>query len=63
MTQKLAAFIAVQGALAFKIGVISDPHYNKFYNPNASIDDNCIATVSDPDGYAPIGRYECDASP
>jgi hypothetical protein len=55
----IAASVAARN---FKVGVVSDPHYNKYYNPLGSTDDNCIETVESKSDY-PVGRYECDNSP
>lgn len=60
----MPALVAVAAAANFQIGVISDPHYNPYYDPIALVDDNCILVSSSvSDDFAPIGRYGCDMGP
>ena len=61
MTKLILSLVSAAAAANLKIGVVSDPHYNAFYQPYAS-GSNCMAADSG-EVYAPIGRYECDASP
>ncbi len=59
----IVAIIAAVAQANIQIGVLSDPHYNFYYNPNTS-SNNCIGnSVTNKDDYAPIGRYGCDSGP
>ena len=59
-----AASLVVMGAKGLKVGVIADPHYNPYFNPLASVDDNCTGPISNQiTKYAPVGQYGCDIGP
>lgn len=55
--------LLIVAATAYKIGVISDPHYNPLYDPNGASDNNCTGPSSKSSDYAPLGRYGCDMGP
>ena len=58
----IVAIVAAVAQANIQIGVLSDPHYNAFYNPSTSTN-NCIGNSSAVNDYAPIGRYGCDSGP
>lgn len=58
----IPALVCAAMASSLKVGVISDPHYNPYFDPTVSDDDNCTDTSNSSD-FGPIGRYGCDMGP
>ena len=66
MTKSFAAVLLLTSALAaplFRVGVISDSHFNEYYDPNTSAN-MCTYQegVTPIEAYAPLSRYGCDPS-
>lgn len=56
-----SAFASACLATNFKVGVISDSHFNEIYNAYSSID-HCMDPGHSGEAAAPLGRYDCDPS-